>query len=50
MKSSSDSFLQAHCNRQLEAKGYVDELCYLTHGEEMYQEIRFYSLLTLLLH
>lgn len=41
---------QAQCNQQSEAKGYIDELGYLTHGEEMYQEIRFHSLLTLLLH
>lgn len=49
-KSSSNSVLQAQCNQQSEAKGYIDELGYLTHGEEMYREIRFHSLLTLLLH
>lgn len=31
-------------------KGYTDKLCYLAHSEEMYWEIRFHSLLTLLLH
>lgn len=49
-KSSSNSVLQAQCNQQFEAKGYMDELCYLTHSEEMYWKIRFHSLLTLLLH
>lgn len=31
-------------------KGYTDKLGYLAHREEMYQEIRFHSLLTLILH
>lgn len=31
-------------------KADTDKLCYLAHREEMHWEIRFHSLLTLLLH